>query len=190
MTKSEWRKIYLKKQAAFDSEEQASRSKSISDCFFQSFEITNIGFLHCFLPIKKNNEIDTFLILEKIWQELPRIATLAPWVDFETDELGHIAFSKDSKLIENKWGIPEPTEGARVAPEKIDLVIVPLLCFDERGYRVGYGKGFYDRFLAECRPDTLKVGLSYFPPVKEISDIDEFDVRLNACVTPEKVWQF
>ena len=70
------------------------------------------------------------------------------------------------------------------------MVLVPLLCFDESGHRVGYGKGFYDRFLTKCRPDTQKVGLSYFPPVKEITDADSFDIRLDLCLTPEKVWRF
>ena len=76
----------------------------------------------------------------------------------------------------------------RIQNSKIDLVLIPLLCFDKKGYRVGYGKGYYDRFLAECRPDVMKIGLSIFEPVDEISDVDEFDVKMDYCITPNKIW--
>jgi 5-formyltetrahydrofolate cyclo-ligase len=69
-------------------------------------------------------------------------------------------------------------------------VFIPLLAFDKSGHRVGYGAGYYDRFLSKCKPDCLKVGLSFFEPVDEISDADEFDVKLNHCVTPSKIWTF
>ncbi len=74
--------------------------------------------------------------------------------------------------------------------ERIDAVLVPLLCFDERGFRVGYGMGFYDRFLSGCRTNCLKIGLTYFAPTAEISDAQNFDVRLDFCITPKKNWKF
>lgn len=70
------------------------------------------------------------------------------------------------------------------------MVLIPLLAFDKNGYRVGYGKGFYDRFLAECRPDVVKVGLSVFEPIDEITDLNEFDIKMDFCITPNRVWQF
>ncbi|MDQ3180555.1 MAG: 5-formyltetrahydrofolate cyclo-ligase, partial [Acidobacteriota bacterium] len=75
-----------------------------------------------------------------------------------------------------------------IETEKIDIVLVPLLCFDRKGFRVGYGKGFYDRFLKNCRTDCLKIGLSYFAPIKEISDVQDFDVRLDFSITPEEIF--
>lgn len=70
------------------------------------------------------------------------------------------------------------------------MVLIPLLAFDKKGYRVGYGKGFYDRFLADCRPDVVKVGLSVFEPIDEIADLNEFDIKMDFCITPNRVWQF
>jgi len=90
----------------------------------------------------------------------------------------------------NRWGISEPFTGEIIDDKEIDLVLVPLLCFDEMGYRVGYGNGYYDKFLANCRKDCLKVGVSFFEPIGEIEDVREFDIRLDYCVTPEKVWRF
>jgi 5-formyltetrahydrofolate cyclo-ligase len=67
---------------------------------------------------------------------------------------------------------------------------VPLLAFDEKGFRVGYGKGFYDRFLKQCKDGGIKIGLSYFNPIDTIEDAGEFDVPLNFCITPQKVYVF
>ena len=99
------------------------------------------------------------------------------------------ASRRDSELIENRWGIREPVSGEVLGPEQIDLVIVPLLCFDASGHRVGYGRGMYDRFLAGCRADCLKVGLSYFPPVAAIDDVSETDIGLDVCITPEREYK-
>ena len=71
-------------------------------------------------------------------------------------------------------------------PSEVDVVLVPGLAFDEGGHRVGYGRGFYDRFLALCRPDCLKVGLSYFEPISQITDIHAGDIRLDLLITPER----
>ena len=70
------------------------------------------------------------------------------------------------------------------------MVLVPLLCFDENGYRVGYGKGFYDRYLKQMNSKTIKIGLSLFPPVKLITDTSDWDVKLDFCITPEQIFKF
>jgi 5-formyltetrahydrofolate cyclo-ligase len=67
---------------------------------------------------------------------------------------------------------------------------VPLLAYDKHGNRVGYGKGFYDNFLSKCKPETIKIGLSFFPPEDKIDDVSENDVNLDFCVTPEGIISF
>jgi 5-formyltetrahydrofolate cyclo-ligase len=93
-------------------------------------------------------------------------------------------------FVENHWKILEPVSNLQFPVSQIDLVLIPLLCFDKKGYRVGYGKGYYDRFLADCRPDVLKIGLSIFEPIEQIKDVDAYDIRLDFCITPNKIWQF
>jgi 5-formyltetrahydrofolate cyclo-ligase len=95
-----------------------------------------------------------------------------------------------SRLIPNFWGIFEPLNTRVIADSSVDAVIVPLIAFDEQGNRVGYGGGYYDKFLALCRRDCLKIGVSLFDPVEKIDGIAEYDIRLDQCVTPEKVWSF
>jgi 5-formyltetrahydrofolate cyclo-ligase len=188
MLKAELRKIYLARQKSLAPEQRNGRSRKIADRFFQKFDLGKIRFLHCFLPIARYNEIDTKQIFERIWRKFPNTQPLVPRVDFHANEIENLRFTPETKLIQNQWEIHEPVHDELVETEKIDLVLVPLLCFDRKGFRVGYGKGFYDRFLKNCRPDCLKIGLSYFAPVAEISDAQAFDVRLNFCVTPEKIF--
>ena len=95
-----------------------------------------------------------------------------------------------TKIIENRWGISEPESGIKIAPELLEVVFVPLLSYDKKGNRVGYGKGFYDTFLKNCKRDVVKIGLSFFDPVDHIKGIREEDVQLDYCVTPRKIQSF
>jgi len=190
MTKSELRKIYLEKQKSLSDVERREKSLQIADEFFENFNLESIRFLHVFLAIEKNKEIETSFIYKRLWRDFPRITTLASRVDFQTMMLENLKFTRDTKLVANRWQILEPATSEVIEIERIDAVLVPLLCFDERGFRVGYGMGFYDRFLSGCRTNCLKIGLTYFAPIAEISDAQNFDVRLDFCITPKKNWKF
>ena len=77
-----------------------------------------------------------------------------------------------------------------VPTSKIEVVFVPLLAFDTNGNRVGYGKGFYDKFLSECHPNTIKIGLSLFEAETAIEDVISNDIPLTHCVTPTKIMKW
>ena len=190
MTKSELRKIYLAKRHALSAEELATNSRQIADRFFGNIDLTAVKTVHTFIAIEKFNEVGTALIYTRIWLDFPQIRTIAPLANLDSGVMEHFEFDAGTGLIESDWGIREPVGGESVDVAEIDLVLVPLLCFDERGYRIGYGRGFYDKFLSQCRPDCLKVGLSVFEPVKVIGDADEHDVPLNHCITPENIFSF
>ena len=110
--------------------------------------------------------------------------------DFESRKMTHYLLTDGTKIRKNKYNIPEPVDGIEVPDSKIEVVFVPLLAFDKKGQRVGYGKGFYDRFLAQCKPEVITVGLSFFEAEKEITDVDENDFTLNFCVTPSQTYKF
>ena len=187
MTKSELRKIYIARRKSLGPDERSEKSRQIATLFFQNFDLSQITYLHCFLPIEKFGEINTKLIIEKIWRDFQHIQILVPRVNFEIQEIENLKFTPETELVESRFKIHEPAHNEMVGAAEIDLVLVPLLCFDERGYRVGYGKGFYDKLLSRCRSDLLKIGLSFFPPVEKIPDVHEFDVKIDFCITPEKV---
>ena len=149
-------------------------------------------FRSTFLPITRRNEVDTWPIIHRIWQDFPRVRVAVPITDTTSGQLTHFIITPETPLIENRWGIPEPEPGRcpAIGSEQVDVVLVPLLLFDRLGHRVGYGKGYYDRFLAECRPDCLKIGLSLFEPVDQIEGVEPTDVQMDACMTFNAVFQF
>jgi 5-formyltetrahydrofolate cyclo-ligase len=120
----------------------------------------------------------------------PGMQVAYPKTDISTSTIKAIVCDEDDAFECNAYNIPEPVSSQAVHPSEIDLVLLPLLAFDQQGYRVGYGKGFYDRFLQHCRKDCVKVGLSYFDAVPSIEDANEFDVPLDYCITPQKVYVF
>lgn len=164
-------------------------TKRIHDWLFSRIMMHRFSHIHTFLPIKKHNEVNTKLITNTLHKDFaPDIYISKSYAD---GKLTHHLYQENTKLITNKWGVPEPESSEKAFPETtFDLVFVPLLAFDKRGNRVGYGGGYYDRFLSKCGPNCLKIGLSFFEPVDEISDANEFDVKLNHCVTPNKIWTF
>ncbi len=182
MTKKEIRSKYLQLRVELSSEKYASLNQELSVNFFSGIDLTKINTLHTFLPILLRNEVDTWLIIHQLKKDHPQIRISIPRV--EDNRLVNYYLEGGSQLNKNQWGILEPASGEITPADKIDLVIVPLLAFDKKGNRVGYGKGFYDRFLIECRVDCKKIGLSFFEPIENISDINANDVRLDAVVTP------
>lgn len=200
MTKAELRTRFLAQRRSLSATAVYERSERIADQFFASltspFKLsaqgTGVTYLHAFLPIRRQHEIDTWLIINRLWQERPAVQVVVSRTDVATTTLTHYQLQPGTLLTENRWGIPEPdpTSSVRCLPGQLDLVLVPLLTFDRQGHRVGYGGGYYDRFLADCRPDCRKVGLSLFEPVPSIHDVAETDVRLDACVTPFRTYVF
>ncbi|PRY10932.1 5-formyltetrahydrofolate cyclo-ligase [Pontibacter ummariensis] len=189
MRKAELRKYMLQKRRALPQEVVQQHSKRIADMFFQHFPLQAGQTVHVFLPILKNKEVNTWPIIERLRLEYPKVRVVVPVTDVEQNILTHHHLSDEAVLVENNWGIPEPQNAHHVPAREVDIVLIPLLAFDKAGHRVGYGKGFYDRFLADCRPDVLKVGLSLEPPVENIADPNPFDVPLDAVVMPEGVWR-
>ena len=95
-----------------------------------------------------------------------------------------------TKITQNKWGIPEPESGISIDPSMLEVVFIPLLSFDKKGNRLGYGKGFYDVFLKNCKKEVLKIGLSFFDPVDRIDGIRDEDIPLDYCISPQKIHSF
>ena len=144
--------------------------------------------IHCFLPIQSKDEINTAMIIQYCWEN--NIKVVVPVSNFDDGTLKTAEFKPYTKTKLTKHNIPEPIDPVWTNNDAIDLVITPLLAFDLKGYRVGYGKGFYDRFFASLLKDTKKVGISLFEPCEAIEDVNEHDIPLTHCVTPNKIFTF
>lgn len=146
------------------------------------------SFYHLFLSITEKREIDTEPLLH-ILQGKDKNIVLSK-SDFKTHRLTNYLLTDSTVLQKNEWGIPEPQGGIEILPHQIEVVFLPLLAFDLQGHRVGYGKGFYDRFLSACSGTTIKVGLSFFEPEQQIPGVLSSDVPLDFCVTPHRIYRF
>lgn len=157
------------------------------------FQQINFGFVETVLTywgISKNNEPNTHLFSSYLRFVVPQLKICYPVANFSTNEMQAVLIDEDTVYKTNEYGITEPKEGKLIYPTVIDLVLVPMFVCDEEGFRVGYGKGFYDRFLANCKNEVVTIGFSYFEPVEKIDDINEFDMPLSCCITPNSIYEF
>lgn len=145
------------------------------------------SYYHLFLTIEEKKEVQTDYLLH-ILQGKDKSVVVSK-SNFKTTEMSHFLLQENTALKLSKYGIPEPVSGLSINSKMIDVVFVPLLGFDESGHRVGYGKGFYDRFLATCKQDAIFIGLSFFKPESKI-DARIDDIPLDYCITPEKTYSF
>ena len=145
-------------------------------------------YFHIFLPIEAHNEVNTEFILHLLSGKDKEIVVAKS--DFDTLAMTHFLLTDNTKFQKNQYNIFEPVDGIEVPPSKLDVVFVPLLAYDSNGNRVGYGKGFYDKFLSQCKEEVIKVGFSFFEPEENITDVSPNDIRLDYCVTPETIHKF
>jgi 5-formyltetrahydrofolate cyclo-ligase len=189
MKKGAIRKLYREKRMEL-SEQERTKLDDLLLILFQSAELPFIHSLLSYWPIEENNEPDTHLFTEFLRFRNSELKVCYPVADFTTGTMQAVATDIDTTFTKQDLNIYEPRDGAEVDIEIIDLVFVPLLAFDEKGYRVGYGRGFYDKYLAGCRSDCIKVGFCYFDPIPLIEDRDQFDVPLDLCITPRNIYVF
>jgi 5-formyltetrahydrofolate cyclo-ligase len=187
VTKSDLRKIYKAKRQQTDVETRDLWSIEIANQLIK-LPIWNATYYHVFLTIPRLLEIETQYILHLLSGKDKEIVVSKS--DFETREMHHFLLTDNTRIKPNKLGIPEPISGIPVPVSMLEVVFVPLLVFDKNGHRLGYGKGFYDIFLSQCKPDTLKIGLSFWEPTDIIPEITDNDVTLDWVVTPKNTYQF
>lgn len=193
-TKPALRRAALARRQALGPAEVAQRSEQLRKQLFRHFPVGAWRWLHVFLPLLARHEPDTWHIIRCIWAEQLPTRLAVPVVQPDGTSLRHYELTPTTPLQPNRWGIPEPAADTapEVLPAQLDAVLVPLLYCDCAGQRVGYGGGFYDRFLAQCRPGTAFVGLHLLdePPGELLADVLPTDVPLTACLTPSGVWKF
>jgi 5-formyltetrahydrofolate cyclo-ligase len=189
MLKKEIRKLFREKRMLLSETERVK----LDDLMLIQFQSAGIPFIHSLLsywPIEENNEPDTHLFTEFLKFKNPELSVCYPVADFSTGNMKAVATDIDTPFTKKELNIYEPQSDNFIEPDELDMIFVPLLAFDQKGYRVGYGKGFYDKYLGDCREDCIKTGFSYFEPVSSIHDRHDFDVPLDLCITPQNVYVF
>lgn len=186
--KSKIRQVFLRKRKFLKPGELKRRSATLLDLFKSSFDLSKYNYVHVFLPIEKQNEVNTWPVVDYLESKKKQVVLSKS--DLTSNRMVHYLLDRSVGIVTNKWGIPEPSGGQLVTEEQLDLVFVPLLVFDRQGNRIGYGKGYYDHFLSKCRPDCIKVGLSLSPPVDNLPGIEPTDIKLDYCISPTGLYTF
>jgi 5-formyltetrahydrofolate cyclo-ligase len=189
MLKADARTYYRDKRMALSNAERVK----LDDLLLIQFQTLKLPFIQTLLsywPIEENKEPNTHLFNDYIEFKNPDLKICYPKTDFKKTMLTAVLTDEDTKFKKNKYHIYEPVQADVIGPGEIDLIFVPLLCFDKDGFRLGYGKGFYDKYLWQCSRECIIVGFSYFEPVDKLEDRNNFDVPLTACITPQKVYDF
>ena len=187
MLKKELRQKYKALRKQLSENELEEMSLAVANKLLK-LPIWEKSYFHIFLPITEHQEVNTEFILHLLSGKDKEI--IISKSDFESRKMTHFLLTDNTKIKKNEYNIPEPLDGIEVPSHKIEVVFVPLLAFDKKGHRVGYGKGFYDILLSECKPETIKIGLSFFEAEESITDVFEGDIQLDFCVTPNSIYSF
>lgn len=194
MNKKDLRKKYKELRQQLSEAEVEDKSMSIANRLLQldvmpnGRQVWDNTYFHLYITIEEHKEIDTEFILQILAGKDKEIVVAKS--NFETLDMTNYLLTENTKFQKNGYNIYEPLDGIEVPHSKIDVVFVPLLAYDKKGNRVGYGKGFYDHFLSKCREDVVKIGLSFFEPEEVVEDVNETDILLDYCVTPTTVYNF
>ena len=186
MFKSDIRKIFKDMRNELTIKDINYLSQKIRFNLFTNFNFNHIKSVHVFLPILYKGEVNTWYIIEA-FNSYANTSIIAPKIVNNT--LTNYYINKDTKYNVNYYGILEPIDAIEYTEKHFDMILLPLLAFDNNGHRVGYGKGYYDRLLYNYSANYI-IGLSFFDPVYEIKDINKYDMKLDYCITPTKVHKF
>lgn len=187
MLKKEARKILSEKR----------KSLTPSDCLkmddllliqLQRLDWSDTFCVGSFFPMELHNEPNTLLLAQYLKAVIPGLTMAYPRIN--GDESTMDFYAETESLSENKWGIQEPLPFNKVEANQMDAILVPMLGFDLNGHRLGFGKGFYDRYFEHFPKDRKRIGISYFEPISNIEDTHQFDVPLTHCITPWNSYEF
>lgn len=187
MKKSELRKKYKSLRQNLSQTQIEDFSLDIANQLLK-LDVWNFSCYHIFLSIEEQKEINTDYILNILAGKDKNIVISKS--NFEDYSMKHFLLTDNTKIKKNTYNIPEPIDGIEIKSSQLEVVFVPLLAFDNLGHRIGYGQGFYDRFLGRCKPETLKIGLSFFEAEGKAFEASENDIKLDYCVTPNEVFKF
>lgn len=189
MKKAALRAYYKQERKAISQEAKLTMEQKMVE-HFRNLSLPEINYFLSYQPIEKFNEPSVCGIADYLHKTFPNSTQCMPRVIENAHTFDAISVQESSSFGTSKLGILEPQIGEIIPPTLIDLILIPLLIFDTKGFRVGYGKGMYDNFLQTCRPDVLKIGISLFEPIAAIEDVFELDVPMDFCISPEKIHHF
>ncbi|MFA9397881.1 MAG: 5-formyltetrahydrofolate cyclo-ligase [Clostridiaceae bacterium] len=181
--KNEIRKLILNKRNNLTTETKKKWDTSIYNKLTTNIQFTNANTI--FTYVNFNNEIDTLKIIDVALKSNKTLCV--PKVNKIDKEISAYSINSTADLEKGYFGILEPKNSCPlVSKENIDLILLPGLAFDINGNRIGYGGGFYDKYLEDLNENTYKIALSYEFQILESIPFDHFDKKANEIITNKK----
>ncbi|QCA06119.1 5-formyltetrahydrofolate cyclo-ligase [Pantoea vagans] len=175
---------------AMTDEQQAQAAEQLAELALNYAPLSTARNIALFLSV--DGELNTRPLIARLWH-LKKAVYLPVLHPFSPGNLLFLRYSPDTPLVPNKLRIPEPPLDIRqlITLDQLDLMLVPLVAFDQHGQRLGMGGGFYDRTLQNWRQHGfLPVGLAHDCQQVDSLPVAEWDVPLPAVMTPSKLWQW
>ena len=175
MDKKELRRSIRERKRAMTEEEIVSRSEKLGQLFAASEAYKNAKTIYGYLPY--NQEVRTVPMLERALADGKRVAVPKCY----GDEMKFIFMDDLSQVEKGYAGIPEPIEDGPIADDETALVLMPGLAFDPQGHRIGYGGGFYDKFLS-AEPGHPTLALCYAFQMFPHLETEEHDIPVDYVI--------
>lgn len=175
MNKQELRRTIRERKRAMTEEEIVERSNALAEKFYHTPAYQAASTIYGYLPY--NQEVRTVPMLQRALDDGKRVAVPKVY----GDEMRFIYLEDLTQVSKGYAGIPEPIADAPVADDKRALVLMPGLAFDPQGHRIGYGGGFYDKFLAK-EPHHPTLALCYEFQMQAHLDTEEFDIPVDTVL--------
>lgn len=190
--KSQLRKEILGKRDRLTPEEIAIKSQAIVGTLLASPAYLESRRIFCFLSF--GSEVDTRAIIRDAWERNKLV--YVPRINRATDEMQPVLYTRETPLLKNRMGIEEPAGLSEdlaascasgtdsLMPETFDLVVVPCVAYDYEGYRIGYGRGYYDRFFAKTKT-THKIGVAFSVQIVPRLPRENHDIPVDQVLTED-----
>lgn len=181
--KQEIREKLLEVRSGLSTAEYRQKSAQIITRLKGEEEFKSAEVIHCYVSMNERREVNTHGLLEDLVNSEKRLVVSI--TNFDDGTLSHRYLESMDDLKKNKWGVLEPVKGEVASPDELDLVIVPMVGGDRKKNRIGYGKGFYDRFLQYVSCPVI--GLLFDRCLVDSVPVESFDVSLDKCITESKI---
>jgi len=177
--KSLLRKKFLDIRNSFSSDQVGQKSRMIQEKLFQLPEFIDSKVVHTYVSMSSMNEVSTREIIQYCFDQNKRV--VVPKME-KQGVLSHHLIESMGELEKNSWGVDEPKTENKFPINKLSIVLVPMVSADNLKNRLGYGMGFYDRFLSQVK--TFNVGLAFDCQISEnMLPVEPFDKKIDVILT-------
>jgi 5-formyltetrahydrofolate cyclo-ligase len=189
LEKNNIRKTILNKRALLSEAEVEENSRKIIESIYKTDEFISASCIMCYVDFKKEVKTEDFIKLcLSMGKRVAVPVIIKDSVNFKTIIASEI-YSFGNDMERNSFGILEPKKEAlrEVDPSQIDLMIVPGLAFDIYKNRLGFGAGFYDKFLENTKKDCYKLAVAYEMQIIEKVPTEEHDKVMDSIITEKRI---